>query len=133
MPWFWWMTLGCVLVTAFAAVLYPALNRKDGVRSIDSVTNALGGALSDYKVEFGSFPEGDSRSVSKALQGDNPKHKRFIALRHNEISPDGDILDPWGTPYLFYFSGDLPLIRSAGENRQLDDSTSRHFDDYIRG
>ena len=48
------------------------------------------------------------------------------------MSPEGDLLDQWGTPYKVYFSGDEILVRSAGPNKQFDNSGDKHFDDYIR-
>jgi hypothetical protein len=128
-----WIVFGSLAVLLLAIFLYPALHREKGVRHIDRITATLHAALALYKEEFGTYPAGNSRAVSKALQGDNPKQKHFIELSRGEVSPEGDLLDPWGTPYLFYFSGQKPLIRSAGENRQFDDSTSKHCDDYFRG
>jgi type II secretory pathway pseudopilin PulG len=128
-----WIVLGLLAALLLVAGLrYPFPPEWEGIRHIEGVTRALQMALAQYKQEFGEYPAGDNRAVSKALQGENPKKKPFIELGRNEVSPEGDLLDPWGTPYRFYFSGGRPLIRSAGENRQFDSSASKSYDDYFR-
>lgn len=84
-------------------------------------------ALLEYKTQFGAFPSGDSRAIVRALTGDNPKRMPFIGM-----PPDGELLDPWGTPYRIY-SGDAPLIRSAGPDKLFDTGSGREkTDDYFR-
>ena len=103
-----------------------------GVYRIDAETQAIRAALAQYNTEFGAFPSGDSHAICLALTGNNPKSIRFIELR--SVAPDGDLLDPWGTPYKIYFSGDWPLVRSTGPNKQFDASTKRKAtDDYFGG
>jgi len=58
-------------------------------------------------------------AVFRALPGDNPQKIVFLQCRAESVSPDGGMLDPWGTRYKVYFSGKEPLIRSAGPNKQL--------------
>src|SRR4051812_48710964 len=65
-------------------------------------TGAMAAALTRYKSDFGAFPAGDSRAICRALTGENAKGRQYILLRR---TPDGDILDPWGTPYRIYFCG----------------------------
>ena len=129
-----WTLGGIVALGVLFALLYPSLfGTRDGVRRIDSEARALQGALAQYKTEFGTFPTGDTRSVCKALSGNNPKNIRFIEWRERSTTPEGDFLDPWGTPYKIYFSGDWPLIRSAGENKQFNSSDQKEPDDYFGG
>ena len=116
-----------------AFFFYPAIVADDeGVYRIDSETAAIHAALAQYKTEFGSFPAGDTLAICRSLTGTNPKGIRFIELR--SVAPDGSLLDPWGTPYKIYYSGDWPLVRSAGPNKQFDPSTKRkQTDDYFGG
>ena len=121
------------VIAVAAFFLYPAILAHDeGTYRIDAETQAIQGGLAQYKSEFGAFPSGDSRAICRALTGNNPKGIRFIEL--HSVTPDGDFLDPWGTPYKIYYSGDWPLVRSAGPNKQFDPSTMRkRTDDYFGG
>jgi hypothetical protein len=58
--------------------------------------------------------------------------KRIDHWRADAVAPDGSLLDPWGTPYKIDFSGKQPLIRSAGPNKQFEDSGRKRSDDYTR-
>ena len=130
----WWLAL-VVVIAVVAFFLYPAiLTRDEGTYRIDAETQAIQGTLAQYKTEFGAFPTGDSRAICRALAGNNPKNIRLIEWRERSTTPEGDFLDPWGTPYKIYFSGDWPLVRSAGPNKQFDPSTKRKAtDDYFGG
>lgn len=128
---YWLVLAGVLLVAAFFC--YPGIVADDeGVYRIDAETAAIRAALAQYKTEFGSFPTGDSLAICRALSGNNPKGIHFIELR--SVAPDGSLLDPWGTPYKIYYSGDWPLVRSAGPNKKFDASTKRkQTDDYFGG
>jgi hypothetical protein len=125
-----WLALGAVVVAAIV-LFFPDIRIIDGgVSRIDKETATLQVALRAYRAEFGGYPAGDNRAIFRALTGHNPRNIVFIEF--STVSPDGDLLDPWGTPYKIYFSGDEILVRSAGPNKQFDDSRNKHFDDYIR-
>lgn len=128
-----WILLA-VIALAVVGVMLPVGSRPiiDKVRLIDLETTQLRAALDSYEATFGAFPVGDSSAVFRALRGDNPRKIVFFQCRAESISPDGGMLDPWGTPYKIYFSGKKPLIRSAGPNKQFDDSGRKQFDHYIR-
>lgn len=122
---------GALLVVSFL-FCRAIIAADEDVYSIDAETVAIRAALAQYKTEFGSFPTGDTPAICRALTGANPKSIRFIELRSD--APDGGFLDPWGTPYQIYYSGDSPLVRSAGPNKQFDLSTKRkRTDDYFGG
>ena len=104
----------------------------DVVSQIDVETAALHAAIRQYEAEFGAKPTGDCRAVFRALRGENPRHIVFIQFADRSISSEGDLLDPWGTPYKLYYSGKDVLVRSAGPNKQFDTSRDKQFDDYIR-
>jgi hypothetical protein len=123
-----------VIALAVVGALLPVGSHPiiDKARRIDLETAQIRVALESYEATFGSFPAGDGSAIFRALRGDNPRKIVFLQCRAESISPDGGMLDPWGTPYKVYFSGKEPLIRSAGPNKQFDDSGKDHFDDYIR-
>jgi hypothetical protein len=128
-----WILLA-VIALAVVGALLPVGSRPiiDKARLIDLEVGQIRAALDTYKATFGSFPAGDSSAVFRELRGDNPRKIVFLQCRAESVSPDGGMLDPWGTPYKIYFSGKEPLIRSAGPNKQFDDSGRKQFDDYIR-
>lgn len=126
----YWLLLALV-VGVIATVLFPAINGdREGVPQIVRDTATIHVALRLYRSEFATLPTGGSLSISRALTGANPKGIVFIELRSN--SPQGDLLDPWGTPYRIYYSADEVLIRSAGPNKRFEVSSDKDFDDYIR-
>jgi len=88
--------------------------------------------LQKYKEHVGSYPVGSNAEVAKALLGQNAKKVIILVGRKLEQNGKGEFVDPWGTPLRFYFSDNSVLVRSAGENRRFEESTSMEFDDYIR-
>lgn len=127
---YWLMLVGIIAIAAL--LLYPGFLTYERVYRIDLDIAAIQVALAQYKTEFGAFPSGDSRAICRMLSGNNPKGIRFIELR--SVTSDGAFLDPWGTPYKIYYSGEEPLVRSAGRNKQFDPSTQRkQTDDYFGG
>jgi hypothetical protein len=95
-------------------------------------TQAILMAMQQYKAQYGEYPAGDNRAIAHALCGQNPQKVVFIDFRPEHLSPNGDLLDPWGTPFKIYFSGNEILVRSAGPNKRFDDSGEKDFDDFIR-
>ena len=88
--------------------------------------------LQKYKEHTGAYPVGSNAEIAKALQGQNPKKVIILVGRKLEQNGKGEFVDPYGTPFRFYFSDNSVLIRSAGANRRFEESTSMEFDDYIR-
>lgn len=103
----------------------------EGVPGVLRQMWSIHGAMEQYKAKFGAYPTGDSHAVSLALTGNNPEHIVFIEFRQRQVGADGELLDPWGTPYRIYFSGDKFLVRSAGPNKRFDQGSSKDSDDYI--
>jgi hypothetical protein len=128
-----WILLGPAALV-LVALLIPLRDHRfvDRVRIIDLETSQIHAALHKYEEAFGKLPTGGSSAVFRALRGDNPQKIVFLQCRTDSVSPDGGMLDPWGTPYKIYFSETEPLVRSAGPNKQFDDSGQKQFDDYIR-
>lgn len=126
-----WVLIGALLVGLCLAIAFPAWGRRERSPQIVSDTAAIHTALDLYRKEFGDFPAGGSREVSLALQGRNPRGIVFLEFRRRQLSPDGDLLDPWGTPYAIAFVGEQVLIRSAGENRVFDRTDYRGCDDLL--
>ena len=88
--------------------------------------------LQKYKEHVGAYPTGSNSDVVRALQGQNPKRIFILIGRKLEHNSKGEFVDPWGTPFRFYFSDNSVLLRSAGPNRRFEESTSADFDDFVR-
>jgi hypothetical protein len=111
---------------------FNTVKAKASTRKLTQDVECLFDGLQKYKEYVGSYPTGSNADVVKALQGQNAK-KVIIGLgRKLDLNGKGEIVDPWGNALRFYFSDNSVLVRSAGENRRFEESTSMEFDDYIR-
>jgi hypothetical protein len=102
------------------------MSRLDG-----DIQNLFDG-LQQYKEHVGTYPTGSNAQIVKSLKGQNPKSVIILVNRKNELNAKGEFVDPWGTPFRFYFSDTSVLIRSAGPNGKFDDSSAVDGDDYYR-
>jgi hypothetical protein len=68
----------------------------------------------------GGPPLGDDTDLVHVLTGRNPMRVIFLPAQHHAISPQGRLLDRWGTPYhLHSLSSVKYQIRSAGQDKKL--------------
>ena len=129
------LIIGAIAVLAGAVWIVKVVTTVQVKASMYRLTQdveCLFDGLQKYKEHVGSYPTGSNSEVVKALQGQNPK-KVIIGLgRKLELNGKGEFIDPWGNALRFYFSDNSVLVRSAGENRRFEESTSLEFDDYIR-
>jgi len=88
--------------------------------------------LQQYREFTGTFPTGSNIQITKALTGQGDKKILILAVRKCPINDKGEILDPWGTPLMFYFGNNEVLIRSAGPNKAWEDSSIETADDLYR-
>ena len=88
--------------------------------------------IQQYREFVGSYPTGNNATITKALLGQTEKKVLILAVRRSDINDKGEIVDPWGTPYQFYFSHNEVLIRSAGPNKVWEDSAIPTADDLYR-
>jgi hypothetical protein len=108
-------------------------NKERPVRAFNAEVDNLFDAFHQYKTHVGSYPTGNSVEIAKALlEGQNPKKIIILAVKKADLNAKGEIVDPWGTPLKIYFGNSEVLIRSAGPNKQFDDSKSGLIDDYYR-
>jgi hypothetical protein len=87
-------------------------------------------AVRQFGEMFGGNPVGTNPEITSQLGGDNPKHINFInAEAGMRINGNGELVDPWGTPYFFHqISGTDMEIHSAGPDRIMwtaDDLVAR--------
>ena len=87
-------------------------------------------AVHQYGEMFGGNPVGTNPEITSQLSGKNPKHLNFLdADAGMRVNGDGELVDPWGTPYFFHqLSGHDMEIHSAGPDRIMwtaDDLVSK--------
>jgi len=124
---------GAVLVVSFVAKGWtPAKRVDDKTLSFNRDADNLIMGLQQYKEFVGNYPTGNNIAIAKALLGQTDKKVLILAVRSSNINDKGEILDPWGTPYQFYFSHNEVMIRSAGPNRVWEDNSVATADDLYR-
>jgi len=76
--------------------------------------------LDNFLIEFGHMPVGANREITTQLSGGNGRRHAPLPRGHPSISPQGELLDRWGTPYFFHaLSARRMEVRSAGADREL--------------
>jgi hypothetical protein len=78
-------------------------------------------AIRKYSDMFGGNPTGTNPEITGQLSGNNPRHMNFITAQAGmRVNADGDLVDPWGTPYFFHqLSGAEMEIHSAGPDKTM--------------
>lgn len=76
--------------------------------------------LRDYRTSMGSDPVGTNAEIMKSIMGGNPKKARLGPPEGMSLNANGELVDPWGTPFFFHqLSGDHMEIRSAGPDLRM--------------
>jgi hypothetical protein len=126
-----------VVVLAIAGVLWvakawtPRVDPQTLKFQTDADNLILG--LQQYREFIGSYPTGNNITVAKALLGRTDKKVLILAVRNkSDINDKGEIMDPWRTPFRFYFAENEVMIRSAGPNKVWEDSDVPTADDLYR-
>jgi hypothetical protein len=76
-------------------------------------------AVVNYGSTFSGNPVGTNPEIAAALNGENPKQIKFIDAEAGlRINGNGELVDPWGTPFFFHqLSATDMEIRSAGPDK----------------
>ena len=83
----------------------------------------LSAGMEEYKSVFGNYPTGENAGIVRALAGDNPKKLQLLNLGINSTNKNGELIDPWKTPYKIVFDGtNCFTIFSAGHNQTFGDA-----------
>jgi hypothetical protein len=86
-----------------------------------AVIQEVRSTIEKYGSMFNGNPVGTNAEITRALNGDNPAHARFLdGIPGQQIDSNGELVDPWGTPYFFHqLSGSDMEVRSAGPDRKM--------------
>ena len=92
----------------------PATPPIEDLRKIQRVATGYFSLIKDAQ----RFPIGGNEDFSAALRGENPNREIFIRAGHPVISPQGLLLDRWGSPLIIHPEAWRELtLRSAGPDR----------------
>lgn len=77
--------------------------------------------LRRYGQRFGGNPVGTNAEITRDLNGGNPAQVRLLPGENKpRLNPQGELLDPWGTPYFFHqVSAAKTEVISAGADHRL--------------
>jgi len=77
--------------------------------------------ITTYRGIFGSNPPGGlNTEIVAAMLGANPRKLAIIPRDLAALSPSGELLDRWGTPFLFHpVSDEIMEVMSAGPDQIL--------------
>jgi hypothetical protein len=122
--------LGFVIVIGF---LFPQVStdttRHGHYWETRSFVDGLLHATNAYATEYGSPVSGSPAQILATLRGDNPRKIIFFDTVARCINGQGELIDPWGTPYRFDLSdAEKPRIWSCGRNRK-DEGGAEGTDD----
>jgi hypothetical protein len=90
----------------------------------------LNDLLSDWRLNFPNAgnPWGENAEITAALTGDNALGLRLIPRTHPAINAAGELVDRWGTPFLFHaLAGDRMEVRSAGADTKFGTPDDARF------
>jgi hypothetical protein len=103
-------------VPARLAPLPPELASLPSATILDNMRTTF----RQYRDRFGGNPVGTNPEITRALQGENPKQINFLKDDGNRVNGNGELVDPWGTPYFFHqLSAKEMEIRSAGPDGKM--------------
>lgn len=73
----------------------------------------------NFRTLAGENPVGTNAEIMQSMMGGNPKNAQFGPPEGQQLNAEGELLDPWGTPYFFHQLGkDQMEIFSAGPDRR---------------
>jgi type II secretory pathway pseudopilin PulG len=119
----WWDVFVLMLVVAFCAALtFFGLSSVVIVDKRSPTVNAIvqiQTAIEAYDTEYSEMPDASNNAhLIKVLSGDNPRKIEFISIKSSELSPDGQVLDEWGTPLRIYIDVYTKIhVTSAGRDQ----------------
>ncbi len=119
------LALAVVLIVIGGIFILPMFRKKDSAEAKRELA-ALGKALAALHSETGSWPEGGAIAVAGALLG---AEGGKALVEHERRDAQGRFIDPWETPFRFYFSQNAFAIQSAGPDGKFADGQNEE-DDY---
>jgi hypothetical protein len=129
------------LVAAFfcavlAVCLLPVFVRPPDHRSAERsravvVSTRITEAMQKFRKEFGYWPVGTHAEIVRTVRGENDKGIVFLEMPEEKLTEQGEVPDPWGTPYRILIDAKMGRARvhSAGPDGVF--ASSSGSDDHI--
>lgn len=125
--------IGLFVVFVLVGLLFPAVGvSKRSLRAeARQVVQLLSVAIKAYNTEYGTPLAGSPSEILAALRGRNLREIDFFDMRQDAFNSQGEVMDPWGTPYRFNLSDpQQPRVWSCGGNRK-DENGAEGTDDIV--
>jgi hypothetical protein len=119
----------CLLALATPGIMKAAkqVAQTTALRTVQELRAAIDAHFTEYSFR----PTGDHADILATLRGGNPRKIGFFKATPQSFNAKGELIDPWGTSYLFDLTDlDFPRIWSCGKNRQ-DDGGRPGSDDVV--
>jgi len=118
------------VVTVFCGIfVFPLFHDREGAKSVKAELAEIGEALGEYHAETGEWPSAGGRSVAEALTG-SAKEGSKVFIKHERRDAEGRFIDPWETPYRYFFSSGSYALRSAGPDGKFEAGINGRGDDF---
>jgi len=75
--------------------------------------DGIGAAIEDYILQVHSPPPLENRLLFRTLDGQNAKRLHFLSTEYMRKNPEGEIVDPWGSPYRIRSADGMIVVSSA--------------------
>ena len=129
----WIVTVICLVLAVFILpVFISPVSRihPEHKVAVDRAMKVVDAMASHYK-EFGQWPAGGHADIIKALRGDNPKGIVFLDVPDEFVTSNGELADPWGTPYRLSVDQKTKraTVQSAGPDRRFQRPNEKRSDD----
>jgi type II secretory pathway pseudopilin PulG len=98
--------LGVLVLILIMALLPNSPGHLEGAKraSVTNHANQIFSACTAYHAEYGELPStSENYRLVKILVGDNPRKIEFLSLKPSDLTPNGDMIDSWGTPFRIGF------------------------------
>ncbi len=103
-----------------AALAKRPVNSPGSPEELERTLERVRFALRDFRTAVGENPVGTNAEITRSLLGDNLKQVKVPVPDGSTLNADGELCDPWGTPYFFHqISGKEMEVRSAGADKRM--------------
>jgi len=131
--WITYVIVCLVLIFVLGIIFTPAISDHGIPASsarAQAVVSLIETACMAYKIEYGAFPStSENYRLVKILTTDNPRGIAFINVKSSDLTPNGDLIDPWKTPVRITFDSNSKVhAASAGPDKVFgtpDDVTNQ--------
>jgi hypothetical protein len=110
--------IATLMLLAYCALTCKGQRRKNPrlIMQTRAETRVLADVLHEYWEDFGTYPTIDNKTVVDTLCGENPKQKVYGNRSEFRLNERGEAIDPFGSPYIFSYTGDKVKVTSSAAN-----------------